>query len=88
MSDDDRPDILIMDGFDDCFMGTVARCGHPEIACYNRLSILRRHMKAGMSYEEAVEFYEFNQVGAWMGELTPCFLTPREFTTLCDAPLK
>ena len=26
------------------------------------------------SYEEAMEYYEFNQLGAWVGDGTPCFL--------------
>ena len=29
-----------------------------------------------MSYEEAVEFFEFNVTGAYVGEHTPAFLTP------------
>ncbi len=28
-----------------------------------------------MPYEDAVEFFEFNIIGAWMGEGTPCFAT-------------
>jgi hypothetical protein len=32
-------------------------------------------MKEGMDYEEAEEFFEFNQIGAWLGESTPCFIT-------------
>jgi hypothetical protein len=27
-----------------------------------------------MSYEEAVEYFEFNMKGAWMGEKTPVLL--------------
>jgi len=29
--------------------------------------------KDGMNYEEAVEYFDFNIKGAWMGEGTPCF---------------
>ena len=29
----------------------------------------------GMEYEEAIEFFDFNIKGAWMGEGTPCFFT-------------
>jgi hypothetical protein len=29
----------------------------------------------GMTYEEAIEYYDYNIVGAWMGELTPVFIT-------------
>lgn len=28
----------------------------------------------GMTYEEAVEYHEFNQLGAWVGERTPVFI--------------
>ena len=31
-----------------------------------------------MTYEEAVEYYEFNIVGAWLGEFTPVFITNYE----------
>ena len=31
-------------------------------------------MKDGMTDEEAMEYFEFNVVGAWMGEGTPIFL--------------
>lgn len=29
----------------------------------------------GMTYEDAQEYYDFNVVGAWVGEATPCFVT-------------
>jgi hypothetical protein len=28
----------------------------------------------GMDEEGAVEFFEFNVIGAWVGDATPCFL--------------
>ena len=28
----------------------------------------------GMSWEEAVEYFDFNVAGAWVGESTPVFL--------------
>ena len=31
-------------------------------------------MKEGMTDEEAVEYFEYNVVGSWMGEGTPIFL--------------
>ena len=32
----------------------------------------------GMTYEEALEFYEFNISGAWMGDYTPIYITTNE----------
>ena len=47
----------------------------PPIACYDKDKVIARLRDDGMNWEEAVEFFEFNQLGAWMGEKTPCFLT-------------
>ena len=30
----------------------------------------------GMSNDEAIEFFEFNIEGAWMGDTTPLFMHP------------
>ncbi len=35
-------------------------------------------MGDGMTYEEAVEYFEFNIAGAWVGESTPFFLQKME----------
>jgi len=43
--------------------------------CYDYekcIKILMRRDK--MDYETAAEYMEFNVVGAWVGESTPCFL--------------
>ena len=31
-----------------------------------------------MTHEEALEYFYFNTVGAYMGEYTPCFITALE----------
>jgi hypothetical protein len=67
-------DLLLMDGYDDCLVGVCLRFGQEPIAIYDRSKVIRRLMKDGMTEEEAVEFYEVNQIGAWMGDQTPCFL--------------
>lgn len=68
-------EMLMMDGYDDCIVGVVERFGQPPLVCYDRDKVIESHMKDGMSYEEAEEFFEFNQIGAWLGEGTPCFIT-------------
>ena len=67
--------MLTMDGYDDCIVGIVERFGSPPIVCYDRDQVLEKLGKDGMSRDEAEEFFEFNQIGAWVGEETPCFLT-------------
>jgi len=62
-----------MDGYDDCVLGIVERYGQPEIVLYDRDKVLARLEADGMTPEEAREFYEINQKGAWVGSTTPCF---------------
>jgi hypothetical protein len=67
--------MLRMDGYDDCCIGVVERFGEQPIFCYSIRKVIRKLVGQGMTEEEAVEFFEFNQAGAWMGEGTPCFLS-------------
>lgn len=67
--------MMKMDGFDDCIVGVVARITQPTIICYDRGLVIAKLMSWGMTEEEAEEYHEYNQAGAWVGEGTPCFLT-------------
>lgn len=71
-------DTLVMDGYEDCIAGIVERFGLGPIVCYDKAKVLKKLEAGGMTEEEAVEFFEFNQIGAWMGDGTPCFLTRPE----------
>jgi len=75
--DPDEHDLLLMDGYDDCIVGVVEQYGRPPIVCYSKPMVIAKLMKDGMDEDEAEEFFEFNQIGAWMGDNTPCFLNPR-----------
>lgn len=69
------PETLLMDGYDDAIVGIVTRFGQPPIVCYNKDKIIDMLIiDDGMSLDDALEFFEFNQLGAWMGDTTPCFL--------------
>ncbi len=70
------PDALLMDGFDDCIMGICERNGQDTIVAYDLNKVLDKLVEQGMTHAEAVEYWEFNQIGAWMGEGTPCFINP------------
>jgi hypothetical protein len=67
---------LIMDGFDDCVVGVLERFGQEEaIVLYDKDKVIQQLMDEGCdSYEGALEYYEFNQLGGWHGEKTPGFL--------------
>ncbi len=64
-----------MDGYDDCVVGYVERFGQPPILCYDRNKIIGKLMSGGMDECDAEEWFEFNQIGAWVGDTTPCFIT-------------
>tara|TARA_R110000824_G_scaffold65972_1_gene171440 strand:+ start:473 stop:739 length:267 start_codon:yes stop_codon:yes gene_type:complete len=66
---------LTMDGYDDCAMGVLERCGMTPIVIYDKGGVLQKLMDNGCgTYEEALEFYSYNQLGGWHGEGTPGFL--------------
>lgn len=68
-------DALIMDGYDDCIIGTCERFGFSDIVvAYDYDKVIKKLMDEGMTDEEAVEFFEFNMLGAWVGDKTPVFI--------------
>ena len=68
------PETIKMDGYDDCIVGIVEGFAKNSIICYDKIKVLERLVKDGMAYSEALEYYEFNMLGAFVGESTPCFL--------------
>lgn len=65
---------LKIDGFDDCVVGIVTRFGQEPILCYDYDNILTKLMQDDMNEEEAIEYFDYNIIGSWMGEKTPCFI--------------
>ena len=68
------PDLLLMDGFDDCIIGICEAFGSVPVVAYDYDKVLANLQASGMTYEEAVEYHEFNQAGAYVGERTPVFI--------------
>ena len=67
--------MLKADGFDEAIIGVGRRCGQPTIVVYDAdkcRKILQKRMKGDPIYAD--EYFEFNVVGAWMGENTPIFV--------------
>lgn len=75
------PAMMIMDGFDDCIAGIMYRYGQKPIVCYDRAKVIAQLGKDGMTEKEAEEYFEFNQMGAWVGDRTPCFITLAPWAT-------
>lgn len=74
--DPEEMGLVVMTGFDDCVVGVVEQFGKPPVVCYSKPRVLLKLMHDGLSPEEAEEFWAFNQIGSYIGESTPCFLSP------------
>lgn len=73
------PDAIVMDGFDDAIIGICQRYGFNEpVIAYDKNKVIKILMDDGMKYEKAIEFWEFNQIGSWIGEKTPVFIETPE----------
>ncbi len=74
-----NPDALLCDGFDEAIIGLADRINLGPVVAYSVEKIIEILInRDGMSHEEALEFYHYNIVGAWMGEYTPIFITKLE----------
>jgi len=70
------PEILLADGYEDALIGYVEGFGKGPVAVYDREKCIKILMdRDRMSAEEAVEFFEFNTLGAFAGDRTPAFAT-------------
>jgi len=69
-----NPDALLATGFEAALIGVCYRCSQPPLATYSRRKCIEILAAQGMSHDEAEEYFEFNVVGAWMGENTPVFV--------------
>lgn len=66
-----------MDGFDDAIIGYSQRINDPILAVYSWDLMVKILMERdGMSDEEAMEYIDFNCLGAWVGEQTPIIVLP------------
>ena len=66
--------MLFADGFDDAIMGVGNTFGGKLCAIYDTDLVLKSCMKDGMEYDEALEYFDFNIAGAYVGEQTPIFI--------------
>jgi hypothetical protein len=63
------------DGLEDAIIGVGSRINMPEVLIYSYNKCVDIFMKRdGMTHEEAIEWMDYNVVGAWVGETTPIFV--------------
>lgn len=88
MSEEKEPKTYLMDGFDKAFIGGLRKFGQSvPIAVYDYGTVMDILMsRDGIQEDDAAEHIEFNMLGGWLGEGTPCMLhrcTLREFAEDC-----
>lgn len=71
MGEDEK--ILLADGLERAFMG-IGRQFHYPVAIYSYKKTIRALKGMGMTKEEAIEYFDFNIAGAFVGDNTPVFL--------------
>jgi hypothetical protein len=70
-----NPDALMCDGFDDAIIGIAERINLNPVVTYDVEKIISILVnRDGMTYDKAEEYYEFNILGAWLGENTPIYV--------------
>ena len=77
--DQGTEDAILFDGLRGAIVGVAQRCGQPDVVAYDyeKAVQLIQQQCDDCSYEEAVEYLEFNVCGAYVGKTTPVFLRMR-----------
>lgn len=71
------------DEYDACIIGIGYRFSEGPLAVYSIPMVLKVMEGWGMDEQEAQEYFEYNTIGAWMGDGTPIFIHP--FSEVNDA---
>jgi len=70
-----NPDALLCDGFDEAIIGIAERINLSSVVAYDVDKMLGIMVERdGMTYEEAMEYFDYNILGAWMGDYTPVYI--------------
>ena len=77
LSDEWGSELLFLEEkhYDKCIVGIVESFGRSPVVCYDKQLLLDTMVEHGIeSLEEALEYFDFNVLGSYMGESTPVFL--------------
>lgn len=73
--EDYAPDAIILTDLDEAIIGVVESFGGGSRILYDKNKILDLLMERdGMTHSEAEEYYDFNIIGGYFGEMNPVFL--------------
>ena len=67
--------LMIMDDFDDCIIGMIRGIDTGNKVCYSYNKVIAKLIADDEMEEiDAIEHFEYNMIGAYVGENTPVFL--------------
>ena len=73
--EDYAPDAIILTDLDEAIIGIVESFGGGSRILYDKNKILDLLMERyGMTHSESEEYYDFNIIGGYFGEMNPVFL--------------
>ena len=66
---------VLLDGFDEAIVGVSHSFGKDSVVAYSIAEIIKIMIERdGMTYEDAMEFFEFNILGAHFSDHNPVFI--------------
>jgi len=66
---------IIYDGFDSAIIGYAERINLGPVVAYDVEKMIKILIEGGIEdYTEALEYFEYNIRGAWVGDYTPVFI--------------
>jgi hypothetical protein len=78
----DDQTVVLADGLEDAFIGVGRTFSSIPVAIYDTDKVIEILMTRDvMTREEALEFFDFNIAGAYVGESTPIFMSVMERPT-------
>lgn len=67
-------ELIFYDEFDDAIVGVVERFGGNFSVLYSKDKVFEILMSEGLEFTDALEHFEYNIIGGYLGDATPVFL--------------
>ena len=76
----------LADGFEDAFVGTtISAFGRKQVAIYDydKCILILMHDNH-MTEDDAIEYFDYNVMGSWIGEETPIYINHHSILNIED----
>ena len=72
---DETFDVVVYpEGFENCIVGVAEKFNGAPVAVLDIEKMLAKLEEQGMNHDEALEYFEYNILGAYVGEATPVYM--------------